>query len=214
MPVCSGSGDGLRSKVAADPFSSPPSCQKEIVQEVGGVVTVSVGGKERRGDRAQACYVAADHAARRHVAVKVQSRLLQSSGRGGRLRWSAGREAQAVAAQGRRPVDTLPTVVKFPALAVLLVAAHAACAVSPSSVASPSGPASPPAGPLRRPTPLKAKAQRARRLLHQPGIEPPKAPKCSFAIPPGGSAPCSRHRKGVPRKVPVTPVVGRADAHH
>ena len=43
-----------------------------------------------------------------------------------------------------------------------------------------------------------------------PGMEPPKAPKCSFAIPPGGTkksrravlqTPC----EGVPRKVPVTP---------
>ena len=43
-----------------------------------------------------------------------------------------------------------------------------------------------------------------------PGIEPPKAPKCSFATPPGGTeksrravlqTPC----RGVPRKVPVTP---------
>ena len=43
-----------------------------------------------------------------------------------------------------------------------------------------------------------------------PEIEPPKAPKCSFAIPPGGTeksrravlqTPC----EGVPRKVPVTP---------
>ena len=41
-------------------------------------------------------------------------------------------------------------------------------------------------------------------------IDPPKAPKCSFAIPPGGTeksrravlqTPC----EGVPRKVPVTP---------
>ena len=43
-----------------------------------------------------------------------------------------------------------------------------------------------------------------------PGIKPPKAPKCSFAIPPGGTeksrravlqTPC----EAVPRKVPVTP---------
>ena len=49
-----------------------------------------------------------------------------------------------------------------------------------------------------------------------PGIEPPKAPKCSFAIPPGGA---EKSRRAVPQ----TPceegdahvvVVGRADVHH
>ena len=55
-----------------------------------------------------------------------------------------------------------------------------------------------------------------------PGIDPPKAPKCSFAIPPSNTeksrravlqTPC----EAVPRKVPVTAhvvVVGRADVHH
>ena len=56
--------------------------QEEIVREVGGVGHGErVGGEElRRGDRARARHVAADHAARPLVAVKVQSRLSQSSG--------------------------------------------------------------------------------------------------------------------------------------
>ena len=60
--------------------------QEEIVREVGGVGhDERVGGEElRRGDRARARHIAADHAARRHstplVAVKVQPRLSQSAG--------------------------------------------------------------------------------------------------------------------------------------
>ena len=60
-------------------------CQEEIVREVGGVGRGErVGGEDlRRGDRARACHVAADHAARRHSAAcgrEGESRLLQSSG--------------------------------------------------------------------------------------------------------------------------------------
>ena len=46
------------------------------------------------------------------------------------------------------------------------------------------------------------------------GIDPPKAPKCSFAIPPGGTkkstAPLQTPCKGVPRRCRC----GRADVHH
>ena len=72
------------------------------------------------------------------------------------------------------------------------------CAVSPSSVAEP----------------VRASESASRSVpadcCTSPGIEPPKAPKCSFATPPGGAkksrravlqTPC----EAVPRKVPVTP---------
>ena len=64
--------------------------QEEIVREVGGVGhDERVGGEElRRGDRARARHVAADHAARRHSAARgregaVQALAVQRA-RGGR----------------------------------------------------------------------------------------------------------------------------------
>ena len=108
--------------------------QEEIVREVGGVGhDERVGGEElRRGDRARARRVVADHDTPPLVAVKVQSRLSQSSGPveaapvivsvapvsapvPAKLAAVAAPEAVNV------PVDTSPTVVKFPALAVLLM---------------------------------------------------------------------------------------------
>ena len=85
--------------------------------------------------------------------------------------------------------------------------------VSPSSVAKP---VSPPAGPSRRPT-LEGRGP-------DPcctGIEPPKAPKCSFVTPPGGTEksrravlrhPRGRAEEGAGDAHIV--VVGRADVHH
>ena len=104
--------------------------QEEIVREVGGVGHGErVGRKElRRGGRARACYVAAHHAARRHSAARgregaAQALAVQRANRrrpddrqrGAKLAAVAAPEAVSV------PVDTLPTVVKFPALAVLLM---------------------------------------------------------------------------------------------
>ena len=114
-----------------------------------------------------------------------------------------------------RPRRPRPSSVQFTSLHSSWSQPTLPCAVSPSSVAEPvraseqvrdrlslEG-----AGPDLR----AVQVQRARRLLHQPGDRPPpKAPKCSFAIPPGGAeksrravlhTPC----KAVPRKVPVTP---------
>ena len=111
--------------------------QEEIVREVRGVGHGErVGGEElRRGDRARARHVAADHAARRHSAARgregaVQALAVQRA-RGGRpgdrqrgaVSVSVAAKLAAVAAPEavNVPVDTSPTVVKFPALAVLLM---------------------------------------------------------------------------------------------
>ena len=107
--------------------------QEEIVREVGGVGHGErVGGEElRRGDRARARHVAAHHAARQHSAARgregaVQALAVQRA-RGGRTgdgqRGARERPGAAVAAAEAVsvPVDTSPTVVKFPALAVLLM---------------------------------------------------------------------------------------------
>ena len=111
--------------------------QEEIVREVGGVGHGErVGGKElRRGDRAQARHVAAHHAARRHSAAcgregAVQALAVQRARggrpgdcqRGARERPVAAKLAAVAAPEAVSvPVDTSPTVVKFPALAVLLM---------------------------------------------------------------------------------------------
>ena len=104
--------------------------QEEIVREVGGVGHGErVGGEElRRGDRAPARHVAADHVDTPPlVAVKVQSSgpveaapvmvsvAPVSAPVAAKLAAVAAPEAVSV------PVDTSPTVVKFPALAVLMV---------------------------------------------------------------------------------------------
>ena len=110
--------------------------QEEIVREVGGVGHGErVGGEElRRGDRARARHVAAHHAARRHSARgregAVQALAVQRA-RGGRAgdgqRGARERPVAAKLAAVAAPeavsvtVDTSPTVVKFPALAVLLM---------------------------------------------------------------------------------------------
>ena len=112
--------------------------QEEIVREVGGVGhDERVGGEElRRGDRARARHIAADHAARRHSAARgregaVQALAVQRARggrpgdgqRGARERPGGSAKLAAVAAPDAVsvPVDTSPTVVKFPALAVLLM---------------------------------------------------------------------------------------------
>ena len=108
--------------------------QEEIVREVGGVGHGErVGGEElRRGDRARARHVAADHAARRHSAARGREGAVQALGPAeaapvivsvapvsapvaAKLAAVAAPEAVSV------PVDTSPTVVKLPALAVLLM---------------------------------------------------------------------------------------------
>ena len=111
--------------------------QEEIVREVGGVGhDERVGGEElRRRDRARARHIAADHAARRHSAARgregaVQALAVQRA-RGGRpgdgqrgvRERPVAAKLSAVAAPEavNVPVDTSPTVVKFPALAVLLM---------------------------------------------------------------------------------------------
>ena len=282
--------------------------QEEIVREVGGVGHGErVGGEElRRGDRARARHVAAHHAARRHSAAcgregAAQALAVQRA-RGGRTgdgqRGARERPAAKLAAVAAPkavsvPVDTSPTVVKFPALAVLLMVSvlpvipaaelsrptlaaplmlselpdtapvddsaapatapavsaaqemapeastpvvntsvqftslHSSwsqptlpCAVSPSSVAEPVR-ASESASRSVTETDSPSKAEALICMLYRssvpadcctsPGIDPPKAPKCSFAIPPSGTeksrravlqTPC----EAVPRKVPVTPM--------
>ena len=106
--------------------------QEEIVREVGGVGHGERVGREelRRGDRARAHHVAAHHAARRHSAARgregaVQALAVQRARgrrpadrqRGARAKLAAVAAPEAVSV----PVDTSPTVVKFPALAVLLM---------------------------------------------------------------------------------------------
>ena len=107
--------------------------QEEIVREVGAVGHDERVGREelRRGDRARARHVAAHHAARRHSAARgregaVQALAVQRT-RGGRpgdrQRGARDRPGGCEARRGEAvsvPVDTSPTVVKFPALAVLL----------------------------------------------------------------------------------------------
>ena len=100
--------------------------QKEIVREVGGVGhDERVGGEElRRGDRAQARRIAADHAARRHSAARgregaVQALAVQRARggrpgdgqRGARERLAAKLAAVAAPEAVNVLVDTSPTVV-------------------------------------------------------------------------------------------------------
>ena len=87
--------------------------QSEVVRKVGGVGHGErVGRKQLRGgDRARARHVAAHHAARRRAAAR---------GREGAVQALVVQRAPAPEAV-RVPVDTSPTVVKFPALAVLLM---------------------------------------------------------------------------------------------
>ena len=112
--------------------------QEEIVREVWSVGRGErVGGEElRRGDRARARHVAAHHAARRHSAARgregaVQALAVQRARggrtgdcqRGARERTGGCEARRGCCARGRQRarVDTSPTVVKFPALAVLLM---------------------------------------------------------------------------------------------
>ena len=111
--------------------------QEEIVREVGGVGHGErVGGEElRRGDRARARHVAAHHAARRHSAARGREGAVQALAVSGPVEaalvmvsvapvsGSVAAKLAAVAAPEAVsvPVDTSPTVVKFPALAVLLM---------------------------------------------------------------------------------------------
>ena len=90
--------------------------QKEIVREVGGVGRGERVGREelRGGDRARARHVAA-YAARRHSAARGREGAVGPRGA------VTVPVAAKLAALRLRPSDTSPTVVKFPALAVLLM---------------------------------------------------------------------------------------------
>ena len=125
--------------------------------------------------------------------------------------------AQETAPEASTPV--VNTSVQFTSLHSSWSQPTLPCAVSPSSVAEPVR-ASESASRSVTETDSPSKALALICMLYRssvpadcctsPGIEPPKAPKCSFAIPPGGTeksrravlqTPC----EGVPRKVPVTP---------
>ena len=111
--------------------------QEEIVRQVGGVGHGERVGREelRRGDRARARRVAAHHAARRHSAARGREGAAQALAvqrarggrpadcqRGARERPVAAKLAAVAAPEAVNvPVDTSPTMVKFPALAVLLM---------------------------------------------------------------------------------------------
>ena len=125
--------------------------------------------------------------------------------------------AQEMAPEASTPV--VNTSVQFTSLHSSWSQPTLPCAVSPSSVAEPVR-ASESASRSVTETDSPSKALALICMLYRssvpadcctsPGMEPPKAPKCSFAIPPGGAeksrravlqTPC----EGVPRKVPVTP---------
>ena len=125
--------------------------------------------------------------------------------------------AQETAPEASTPV--VNTSVQFTSLHSSWSQPTLPCAVSPSSVAEPVR-ASESASRSVTETDSPSKALALICMLYRssvpadcctsPGMEPPKAPKCSFAIPPGGTeksrravlqTPC----EGVPRKVPVTP---------
>ena len=127
-----------------------------------------------------------------------------------------------VAVQETAPEASTPVVntsVQFTSLHSSWSQPTLPCAVSPSSVAEPVR-ASESASRSVTETDSPSKALALICMLYRssvpadccasPGMEPPKAPKCSFAIPPGGTeksrravlqTPC----EAVPRKVPVTP---------
>ena len=119
--------------------------------------------------------------------------------------------AQETAPEASTPV--VNTSVQFTSLHSSWSQPTLPCAVSPSSVAESAS-----RSVTETDSPSKAEALIC--MLYRssvpadcctsPGIDPPKAPKCSFAIPPGGTkksrravlqTPC----EAVPRKVPVTP---------
>ena len=125
--------------------------------------------------------------------------------------------AQETAPEASTPV--VNTSVQFTSLHSSWSQPTLPCAVSPSSVAEPVR-ASESASSSVTETDSPSKAEALICMLYRssvpadcctsPGIEPPKAPKCSFAIPPSGTeksrravlqTPC----EAVPRKVPVTP---------
>ena len=125
--------------------------------------------------------------------------------------------AQEMAPEASTPV--VNTSVQFTSLHSSWSQPTLPCAVSPSSVAGPVR-ASESASRSVTETDSPSKAEALICMLYRasvpadcctsPGIDPPKAPKCSFAIPPGGAeksrravlqTPC----EAVPRKVPVTP---------
>ena len=125
--------------------------------------------------------------------------------------------AQETAPEASTPV--VNTSVQFTSLHSSWSQPTLPCAVSPSSVAKPvRASESASRSVTQTDSPLKALALIC--MLYRssvpadcctsPGIDPPKAPKCSFAIPPGGTeksrravlqTPC----EAVPRKAPVTP---------
>ena len=126
--------------------------------------------------------------------------------------------AQETAPEASTPV--VNTSVQFTSLRSSWSQPTLPCAVSPSSVAKPVR-ASESASRSVTETESPSKALALICVLYRssvpagcctsPGIDPPKAPKCSFAIPPGGTeksrravlqTPC----EAVPRKVPVTPM--------
>ena len=125
--------------------------------------------------------------------------------------------AQEMAPEASTPV--VNTSVQFTSLRSSWSQPTLPCAVSPSSVAEPVR-ASESASRSVTETDSPSKAEALICMLYRssvpadccasPGIDPPKAPKCSFATPPGGAeksrravlqTPC----EAVPRKVPVTP---------
>ena len=125
--------------------------------------------------------------------------------------------AQKTAPEASTPI--VKTSVQFTSLHSSWSQPTLPCAVSPSSVAEPVR-ASESASRSVTETDSPSKAEALICMLYRSsvpadcctssGIEPPKAPKCSFAIPPGGTkkfrravlqTPC----EAVPRKVPVTP---------
>ena len=120
--------------------------------------------------------------------------------------------AQETAPEASTPV--VNTSVQFTSLHSSWSQPTLPCAVSPSSVAEPVSSRSV----TETDSPSKAEAlicmlcrsSVPADCCTSPGIDPPKAPKCSFAIPPGGTeksrravlqTPC----EAVPRKAPVTP---------
>ena len=134
--------------------------------------------------------------------------------------------AQETAPEASTPV--VNTSVQFTSLRSSWSQPTLPCAVSPSSVAEPAR-ASESASRSVTETGSPSKAEALICMLYRPsvpadcctspGIEPPKAPKCSFAIPPGGTeksrravlqTPC----EAVPRKVPVTCVALQLEASH
>ena len=125
--------------------------------------------------------------------------------------------AQETAPEASTPV--VKTSVQFTSLHSSWSQPTLPCAVSPSSVAEPVR-ASKSASRSVTETDSPSKALALIYVLYRssvpadcctsPGMDPPKAPKCSFAIPPSGAEKSRRAvlqtpYEAVPRKVPVTP---------